>query len=108
MSSKANPIEEEIKTSSLAENEAIENIDNVPSTENASENSDNDRSNSGQELEEYKEDNEDGEFDDENSGNYEYGWGYNDAFDSPEELSEESEHEDEDERYAKGLDKEPS
>jgi hypothetical protein len=57
--------------------------------------------NNSDSLDEY---NPDDEKDDENAGNYGYGWGYNDAFDKPED-EEEAEILDEDELYAKGLDK---
>ncbi|MDC1175270.1 hypothetical protein OAT67_07730, partial [Bacteriovoracaceae bacterium] len=41
---------------------------------------------------------------DETAGEYGFGWGYNDAFDKPDE-EEEPEVLDEDELYARGLDK---
>ena len=51
---------------------------------------------------EEKEYNPDDESDDSSEGDYSYGWGYNDAFDKPED--EEKNELDEDERYAHGLD----
>ena len=51
-------------------------------------------------VEEY---NPDDEEDDLNSEEHNYGWGYNDSFDNPEEASSESVYEDEDEAYAKGT-----
>ena len=51
--------------------------------------------------EEYNPDDED---EDLGQGDYSYGWGYNDAFDSPDE-DEEPEILDEDELYARGIDK---
>ncbi len=35
-------------------------------------------------------------------GSYSYGWGYNDAFDKPEDVDLESNPDDEDEQYAMG------
>ena len=46
----------------------------------------------------------DPEDDDQSNGEYSFGWGYNDAFDKPDE-EEEPEILDEDELYARGLDK---
>ncbi len=48
--------------------------------------------------------NPDDEVEDESSGEYGYGWGYNDSFDKPDDEFTEDE-EDEDLKYAKGLDK---
>ena len=57
---------------------------------------------SDNQLEEYNPDDEDER---EEEGSYNYGWGYNDSFDDPEEESLASEYGDldEDELYAKGV-----
>ena len=54
-------------------------------------------------AEEYNTDDEFGESD---GGDFVYGWGHNDAFDRPEDVEEKMGQEDEDERYARGLDRE--
>ena len=51
-------------------------------------------------VEEYNPDDEEDELE---SGEYNYGWGYNNSFDDPEEASQESNIEDEDEAYARGT-----
>ena len=51
-------------------------------------------------VEEYNPDDEDDELE---TGEYNYGWGYNESFDDPEQASKESSCEDEDEAYAKGT-----
>ena len=82
--------------------DVMDNIDPTASLENTTKDGEYSQATTGPKLsEEYNIDDEQDYEDDED---YKFGWGHNDAFDKPEEVSEEPSYADEDEQYVKGID----
>ena len=83
-----------------ATGDAMDSIDSNIPVEEATSESNHDLTSGPKLLEEH---NTDDEFEDNSEGDYNYGWGYNDAFDRPEDISNHDAEDDEDELYTKGA-----